>query len=72
MDESWLSPPSRPLQLIGVQKEASRVQAILSRPVECCLGALYSLSGRRDRQQVQGISGSCDTEVTAAERVTSL
>lgn len=72
MDESWLNPPSRPLQLIGVQKEASRAGYHLSCPVECCFGALYILSGLRDRQQVQGISGSCVTEVTAAERVISL
>lgn len=30
MDESRLNPPSRPLQLIGMQKEASRVQAVIS------------------------------------------
>lgn len=29
----------------------------LSCPVGCCLGALYSLSGLRDRHQVQGTLG---------------
>lgn len=42
----------------------------LSRPVECCMGALCSLNGHGTLRGSKAPQGSYVTEVTAAERVT--
>lgn len=71
LNESWLNPPSRPLQLLGMQKEASRLQAIISHALwDVALVPSTASMALGTVNRSRAPQGFCDIEVTAVERVT--